>query len=280
MGSVMGTPAYMPPEQALGEIDMLDQRADVFGLGAILAEILTGKPPYVAEDSTQIYRMASRGKLADCFTRLEECGADTELIELAKQCLEAEPADRPKDASELSERVAHYQQSVESKLRETEVERASESARAAEQRKRFKVTLGLSAAAVLTLLTGIAATLWQANNAHKQTEVAQLATMEATRERDYAREAEETAITAKTNAEQAQAAADIHKIGGIHSLRHAYATHQLEDGMPVHQLQQMLGHTDVRTTMRYVHWIHNYREGREAVTDLVARLETAHATTH
>ena len=37
----------MPPEQANGDIAHLDRRADVFGLGAILCEILTGKPPYV-----------------------------------------------------------------------------------------------------------------------------------------------------------------------------------------------------------------------------------------
>ena len=49
-GSVMGTPAYMPPEQALGKIDSMDERADVFGLGAILCEILTGNPPYVGTD--------------------------------------------------------------------------------------------------------------------------------------------------------------------------------------------------------------------------------------
>ena len=48
-GRVMGTPAYMSPEQARGQIDQLDKRTDVFALGAILCEILTGQPPYVSD---------------------------------------------------------------------------------------------------------------------------------------------------------------------------------------------------------------------------------------
>jgi len=45
-GTTLGTYAYMPPEQARGEGDRVDERADVFGLGAVLCEILTGCPPY------------------------------------------------------------------------------------------------------------------------------------------------------------------------------------------------------------------------------------------
>lgn len=54
---------------------------------------------------------------------------------------------------------------------------------------------------------------------------------------------------------QAKELAGINKKISIHGLRHAYATHQLERGLPIHTLSQYLGHTDVSTTMRYLHWV-------------------------
>jgi site-specific recombinase XerD len=69
--------------------------------------------------------------------------------------------------------------------------------------------------------------------------------------------------------------AGVEKVGGIHSLRHAYATHQLEAGRAVHQLQRLLGHHDIHSTLRYVHWVPNYREGQNPI-DLIAALEVDH----
>jgi integrase/recombinase XerD len=74
---------------------------------------------------------------------------------------------------------------------------------------------------------------------------------------------------------RAKARAGITRIGGIHALRHAYATHQLEAGMPVHRLQRLLGHQDIHSTLRYVHWVPDYREGSGA-HDLIAQLEPGH----
>jgi integrase len=69
--------------------------------------------------------------------------------------------------------------------------------------------------------------------------------------------------------------AGVDKVGGIHSLRHAYATHQLVAGMPITQLQHQMGHKDIRTTLRYVHWLPNY-QGGDSGTDLIADLEADH----
>ena len=72
---------------------------------------------------------------------------------------------------------------------------------------------------------------------------------------------------------QAKRRAGVDKIGGIHSLRHAYATHQLEAGLPVHELQHLLGHRHLQTTMRYVHWVPSDRQDQARHCDLVGALE-------
>lgn len=154
LGSAMGTPAYMPPEQALGDVDHMDRRSDVFGLGAILCEILTGEPPYLADDIHALMRLACRGNIDDCSKRLASCGADGELVQLVKDCLAFESRDRPKDAGEVAYRLTAYLESVESKIKQTEIQRAEQSARAKEEVKRRSVTLALAASILFLLALG------------------------------------------------------------------------------------------------------------------------------
>jgi site-specific recombinase XerD len=79
--------------------------------------------------------------------------------------------------------------------------------------------------------------------------------------------------TAQHAFQRSKSRTQVRKVGGIHSLRHAYATHQLEDGLPVHELQRLLGHTNLHSTLRYVHWVPNSREGKTRHSDLVAAVE-------
>lgn len=66
--------------------------------------------------------------------------------------------------------------------------------------------------------------------------------------------------------------AGVDKDGGIHGLRHAYATHQLAAGMPIVDLQHQMGHTSIMTTMRYLHWVPDYRTQNKRGADLIAQL--------
>ena len=80
--------------------------------------------------------------------------------------------------------------------------------------------------------------------------------------------------TAQTVYKKSKEQAGIQKVGGIHALRHAYATHQLESGMPVNQLQQLLGHNNLQSTMRYLHWVPLQQQ--RAGVDLLTGLEVHH----
>jgi tetratricopeptide (TPR) repeat protein len=174
-GSVLGTPAFMSPEQAAGEIDKLDERADVFGLGAVLCVVLTGQPPYAASTGEAVRLMAVRGDLEDAFARLGACGADAELAELCRRCLAPKRDDRPRHAGEVAGAVAGYLAAVEARAHRAELERAAAEARAeeeantrrvavekaVEERKRRRVQLALAASVGMLLLGGGAFAWWQ-----------------------------------------------------------------------------------------------------------------------
>jgi serine/threonine-protein kinase len=159
-GSLLGTPAYMPPEQANGDIANLDRRADVFGLGAILCEILTGKPPYVGRSSEEVRRKACNGDLADALTRLDSCGADAELIALTKGSLSAEAIDRPKDGQAVADGLTVYLNGVQERLHQAELAEAEAKAKAMEEARRRRLTLALAATVLLAVTLGGGGLLW------------------------------------------------------------------------------------------------------------------------
>jgi tetratricopeptide (TPR) repeat protein len=153
-GAVLGTPAYMAPEQAQGEVERVDERSDVFGLGAILCVILTGQPPYVGRTDQEVKQKAADGDRAEAMTRLEASGADGGLLRLAKACLAAEPGDRPRGAGVVAEELTTYLASVQERLRAAELARVVAQARAVQERRARRLTVGLMASVLVTTLLG------------------------------------------------------------------------------------------------------------------------------
>lgn len=110
-GTVFGTPGYLAPEQARGEIDRVDRRTDVFGLGCILCEILTGMPAYRGTTPAEVWRQAEEGDTAAALARLETCEGPEALVTLARACLASAPEQRPADAGEMVEALVTHLES-------------------------------------------------------------------------------------------------------------------------------------------------------------------------
>ena len=137
----------------------MDQRSDVFGLGAILCEMLTGSPAFVGKSREVTLQLAAGGKVQECFSRLDVCGADPELVSLCKRCLSPAKAERPADAGEVAKAVAGLRLAADERARRAELDRAKAELKADEQRKRRRVQL-LLAGAIGLLVVGLGAFGW------------------------------------------------------------------------------------------------------------------------
>lgn len=159
-GSVMGTLAYMPPEQARGEVDQLDQRSDVFSLGAMLFEILTGRPPYVAESHSELRKKAANGVVSEAFACLEESGVDAELEQIVRSCLNPHKPSRPRDANIVAKEIGDHLSAVEARARAAELAAGEAKVKAVAERRARRLTLALALACLCTALLGGGGYMW------------------------------------------------------------------------------------------------------------------------
>ncbi|MEZ4380043.1 MAG: protein kinase [Nannocystaceae bacterium] len=93
-GMVFGTPAYMSPEQAYGRRSKMDERSDIFSLGAILYEILCGRAPYRAGNNIESLRMAQRWQIPALDDLIDRAVVPRELVRIAMKAMEKAPGDR------------------------------------------------------------------------------------------------------------------------------------------------------------------------------------------
>ena len=104
-GSVVGTPSYMPPEQAKGAVEDMDECSDIYSLGALLYELLTLKPPFSGRTPWEILRKVNNRPPMPPSQRAPERHIPPELDAVMMKCLEKRRENRYQNVQELKREI-------------------------------------------------------------------------------------------------------------------------------------------------------------------------------
>ncbi len=210
-GSVLGTPSYMPPEQALGHVEEIGPTSDVYSLGAVLYQLLTGRPPFLAKKVLDtLHQVVHSEPVAP---RMLNSAVDRDLETICLKCLEKSPRQRYQTARELTDELGRF-------LRHEPIiaRPISSTARLLKWCRRNPTIAALwTTLAALLLMTAAGAVYAyqnqivlteqaksEAENARKAEEEAERLRNEAERARDDARDDRDSARRAEDKAEQAR----------------------------------------------------------------------------
>lgn len=164
MGAALGTPAYMPPEQAEGRIADLGPASDVYSLGATLYEILAGAAPFTGQ-ATEVIDQVQRGEFVP--PRLVQPAAPAALEAACLKAMALRPTQRYGSALELAEEIKHW-------LADEPVRAFAEPfpARVRRWMRRHRPLVASAAALLATAAIALTISLFVVNEKQKQTEFA------------------------------------------------------------------------------------------------------------
>ncbi|HEV8058484.1 MAG TPA: protein kinase [Gemmataceae bacterium] len=182
-GSVMGSPSYMAPEQAEGKISQLGPQADVYSIGAILYELLTGRPPFRGETLLETLSMVKHVEPVPPSRLHAKIPRDLETICL--KCLEKLPIRRYLGASDLAEDLRRFLAGEPIKARPTPAWE-----RAWKWSKRRPALVGLLGVSVAAAVGLVALIIWHNASLREQL-------IQAREEERLARQGEQEAIEAE-----------------------------------------------------------------------------------